>query len=76
MKKGQILEGKIEKVNFPNKGIAVVYGEEKTVVVKNAVEGQKVSFAVNKMRKGKAEGRLLEVVEKSPVEIESPCPHF
>lgn len=76
MKKGQILEGKIEKVNFPNKGIAVVDGEEKTVVVKNAVEGQKVSFAVNKMRKGKAEGRLLEVVEKSPVEIESPCPHF
>ena len=54
MKKGQILEGKIEKVNFPNKGLAVVYGEEKTVVVKNAVEGQKVSFAVNKMRKGKA----------------------
>ena len=76
MKKGQILEGKIEKVNFPNKGIAVVDGEEKTVVVKNTVEGQKVSFAVNKMRKGKAEGRLLEVIEKSPVEIESPCPHF
>ena len=76
MKKGQILEGKIEKVNFPNKGIAVVEGEEKTVVVKNTVEGQKVSFAVNKMRKGKAEGRLLEVVEKSPLEIESPCPHF
>lgn len=76
MKKGQILEGKIEKVNFPNKGIAVVEGEEKTVVVKNTVEGQKVFFAVNKMRKGKAEGRLLEVVEKSPLEIESPCPHF
>ena len=76
MKKGQILEGIIEKVNFPNKGIAVVCGEEKTVVVKNTVEGQKVSFAVNKMRKGKAEGRLLEVIEKSPVEIESPCPHF
>lgn len=76
MKKGQILEGKIEKINFPNKGIAVVDGEEKTVVVKNTVEGQKVSFVVNKMRKGKAEGRLMEVLEKSPLEIDSPCPHF
>lgn len=76
MKKGQILEGKIEKVSFPNKGIAVVEGEEKTVIVKNAIEGQKVSFAVNKIRKGKAEGRMLEVIEKSPLEIESKCPHF
>ena len=76
MKKGQILEGKIEKVEFPNKGVAVIPGEEKTVVVKNTVEGQTVRFAVNKIRKGKAEGRLLEVLEKSSMEVESPCPHF
>lgn len=76
MKKGQILEGRIDKIEFPNKGIAVIPGEEKTVVVKNTVEGQKVRFAVNKIRKGKAEGRLLEVLEKSPDEIQSPCPHF
>ena len=56
MKKGQILEGKIEKIIFPNKGMAIVDGEEKPVSVKNTVEGQKVSFAVNKMRRGKAEG--------------------
>ena len=76
MKKGQILEGKIEKVEFPNKGVAVIPGEEKNVVVKNTVEGQTVRFAVNKIRKGKAEGRLLEVLEKSSMEVESPCPHF
>ena len=28
------------------------------------------------MRKGKAEGRLLEVIEKSPLETGSPCSHF
>lgn len=76
MKKGQILEGIIEKVEFPNKGRACVEGEEKTVIVKNTVPGQKVRFAVNKMRKGQAEGRLLEVLEKSPEETEAACPHF
>ena len=43
-------------------------GEEKKVIVKNGIPGQKIRFAVNKMRKGKAEGRLLEVLEKSALE--------
>ena len=76
MKKGQILEGMIEKVEFPNKGIARIDGEEKNVIVKNTLPGQKVSFAVNKIRKGQAEGRLLQVLEPSPIEIEPMCPHF
>lgn len=37
------------------------------VIVKNAVPGQKVRFVINKKRKGKCEGRLLEVVEHSPI---------
>ena len=72
MKKGQVYEGIIEKVEFPNKGIVSVEGEEKKVLVKNGIPGQKIKFAVNKMRKGKAEGRLLEVVEKSPLEKREP----
>ena len=68
MKKGQVYEGMIEKVEFPNKGIVSVEGEDKKVIVKNGIPGQKIRFAVNKMRKGKAEGRLLEVLEKSPLE--------
>ena len=28
------------------------------------------TFSVNKVKKGKAEGRLLEVIEKAPQEIE------
>lgn len=76
MKKGQILEGKIEYVEFPNKGIVKIDGEEKRVIVKNGVPGQRIRFQINKIRKGKAEGRLLEVLEKSSEEIDAKCPHF
>ena len=72
MKKGQVYEGIIEKVEFPNKGIVKVAGEEKSVIVKNGIPGQVIRFAVNKMRKGKAEGRLLEVLEQSPLETRKP----
>ena len=72
MKKGQVYEGLIEKVEFPNKGIVSVEGEANKVIVKNGIPGQKIKFAVNKMRKGKAEGRLLEVLEKSPLETREP----
>ena len=74
MKKGQILEGIVQRVDFPNKGI--IETEDGTCVVKNALTGQRVKCSVNKVRKGKAEGRLLEVIEPSSLEIESPCPHF
>ena len=72
MKKGQVYEGIIEKVEFPNKGIVTVPEEGKTVIVKNGIPGQKVRFCVNKLRKGKAEGRLLEVIENSPLETREP----
>lgn len=72
MKKKQILEGWIEKVEFPNKGIVSVEGEEKKVIVKNGIPGQKVRFCINKIRKGQAEGRLLEVLEKSALETREP----
>src|SRR5699024_7962301 len=76
MKKGQVYEGRIETVEFPNKGKIYLPEEEKTVVVKNGVPGQKVRFSVNKIRKGKAEGWILEVLEPSEKEIAPSCPHF
>ena len=76
MKKGQVYEGIIESVEFPNKGRIYLPEEDRWVVVKNGVPGQKVRFSVNKIRKGKAEGRLLEVLEPSASEIPSVCPHF
>lgn len=72
MKKGQIFEGRIEKVDFPNKGFVWVPEEEKYVTVKNGIPGQKIRFVVNKFKRGNAEGRLLEVLEKSPLEMREP----
>ena len=75
MKKGDRVSGVIERIDFPNKGIMNV--DEERLVVKNALPGQKVLAAVTKKRKGKGEGRLLEVLERSPLETaEHPCRHF
>ena len=72
MKKGQICEGVIQRVDFPNKGMVYVPEEDRYVIVKNGIPGQKVRFAVNKFKKGNAEGRLLEVLEQSPLETREP----
>ena len=75
MKKGQIIEGIVECVEFPNKGI-VRTEDGGRVIVKNVVPGQKVSASINKVRKGKCEGRLLEVLERSAKEQpEAACIH-
>ena len=83
MKKGQTYTGVVDRVDFPNKGIVEIEIKQEdesikkeTCIVKNTLPGQKVTFMVNKVRKGKAEGRLLETEEVSPLETGSPCPHF
>ena len=75
MKKGEVYEAVVETIEFPNKGILHIDGER--VVVKNAIPGQKIRFAVSKKRNGRFEGRLLEVLLRSPLEkTEEACPHF
>ena len=77
MKKGDIIEAKIEEIRFPNKGI--MHAEDVEVTVKNALPGQLVRARVLKHRHGKAEGQLLEILERSPLEVpgnEIPCPKF
>ena len=59
-------------MEFPNKGVVTVAEEGKSVIVKNGIPGQKVKFCVNKFKRGNAEGRLLEVLEKSPLETRKP----
>ena len=83
MKKGQTYTGVVERGDFPNKGIINIETvledgaiKQETCVVKNTLPGQKVTFMVNKIRKGKAEGHLLNVEECSALEAGSPCPHF
>ncbi|MCQ2519151.1 MAG: 23S rRNA (uracil-5-)-methyltransferase RumA, partial [Lachnospiraceae bacterium] len=74
MKKGQELIGIVKEINFPNK--SVIETEEGYVSAKNALPGDKVKVRISKLRKGKPEATVLEVVEKSPKAIESQCPHF
>lgn len=75
MKKGDIYEGIIENYDFPNKGSLVA--EDRKVVIKGALKGQKVRFMITKKKSGIAEGRLLEVLGKSPLEDYKPaCPYF
>ena len=45
MKKGEVYEGIIEQIEFPNKGKVVVDGQ--TVIVKNLFNVQKFSFMIN-----------------------------
>lgn len=70
MKKGEILEGIIQEVEFPNKGRVLT--DEGEVTVKNGIPGQRVRFVINKKRRNQAEGRLLEVLENSPLEKRDP----
>ena len=75
MKKGEIYEGVIEKVDFPNKGY--VFVEDQKILIKNGIPGQKVRFMIQKKRSGRAQGRILEVMEKSPLETREPvCSNF
>ncbi len=122
MKKGQIRQGTVIDVKFPNKGIvkleppcrgAADSGDEagrkaasggnaagseaegdaasggkaagsqasrpdseEYAVVKNVLPGQLLSVMIGKVRKGKGEGRALQVLKPSPDEIPAPCPHF
>lgn len=80
MKKGSVYEGVVERVDFPNKGRVTVISESEDngakVTVKNAIPGQKIRFMVNKKKKDRFEGRLLDVIEKSDIETEDVCPYF
>lgn len=75
MKKGDLFEGYVEIIEFPNKGIVTVDGVR--IVVKNAVPGQKIQGVLTRKRNGKCEGRLLQVLELSPAERpQEACAHF
>lgn len=83
MKKGEIREGIVEKVKFPNKGCvrllpAEEQKEEKAeyAEVKNVIPGQRISVRITKVRRGKGEGQQLALLAPSPEEIKAPCPHF
>lgn len=74
MKKNEIIEFVIDKVDFPNKGHGTYEGEK--IRFKGGIAGQKVQARVHRKRKGYVEVKILDVIEKSPIQSEFACPHF
>lgn len=74
MKKGDIYEAVVENYDFPNKGSLTL--EDRKVTIKGALPGQKVRFMVTKRKSGMAEGRILEVLERAPMEDAEPSCSF
>ena len=75
MKKGTIIDGVVEQVDFPNKGRVVT--EEGKVLVKGVLPGQQVRMRITKSRNQRYEGNLLEVLKKGEIETCEPvCPQF
>lgn len=73
-KKKKEFQVKIEKTEFPNKGIGTY--NDKKVVVKGATSGQIVKVRTKKNRKNKIDANLIEVIERSEREIKPQCVHF
>ena len=72
VKRGQVLELKIEDYAFGGKGIARIRNEhgEFVVFVPNTLPGQLVKAQVKKTSKKYAECKLFEVLEPSPDEVD------
>ena len=76
MKRGDILEGTVIKLYFPNKGV-VRTPEGDELRVKGVLPGQRVQIRVKKSSHAKAQAQLIQVLEKSELESrQEVCPHF
>lgn len=82
MKKGNFYTGIAGEVAYPNRtAVKVTESEDpedvgRTVTVKNVIPGRKIRFLLNKNRRDNPSGICREVLERSPLETQTPCPHF
>lgn len=75
-KKNEIINGLIEKVKFPNKGIMYIEEERIPVLVPDTFPGQKVRVRLQRKRKGTWEGRALEHLENPTHFVKPSCEYF
>jgi 23S rRNA (uracil1939-C5)-methyltransferase len=71
VKKGQILQLKIEKLIFGGRGLAWVDGF--ALFVERTVPGDEVRARVFRKKRNHAEARVLELVHPSPFRVAPPC---
>ena len=74
MKRRDIIEFEVGSMEFGGESSTLI-GKRK-VKMKGGITGQKVKAIVKKARSEKAEVKLLEVMENSPIETEEVCAHF
>lgn len=72
--RGEIVELVIQDYSFGGRGVSKIATEQGNfiVFVDNAFPGQKVKVKIDVKRKRHAEAKLLEVVERSSLEVEQP----
>lgn len=75
MKKGIELELDIVGIDYPNKPFGI-YEDRKIYPQGNFAVGSKVRGIITRIRSKKVEMKKVEVIEKSPFEIDPQCPHF
>ena len=80
LKKSDIIEVEIIDYVFGGKGIAKINldnNDNKFVVfVDSTYPGDKVLTEIKKVKKNYAEGKLVEVIEKSQYRVEAVCEHY
>ena len=76
VKRGEILEVKIQDYAFGGKGIAKIENEHgaSIVFVPNSLPGQLVKVQIQKAKKTYAESKLLEVIERAEDEVDFSLP--
>ncbi|MCF6466720.1 23S rRNA (uracil(1939)-C(5))-methyltransferase RlmD [Clostridium sp. Cult2] len=70
-RKNNVIEIEIIDTIFPNKSIGKYEG--KTIMFKGGIKGQKVKVLLNRKKKDNMEGKLIEVLERSPLEKNISC---
>lgn len=78
MKKGETHQLTIEKMAYKAIGIAFLETEQGRLVVfvPNTIPGEVCNVLIVKKKKGYIEGRKIEKLKASPMEITAPCPYF
>lgn len=74
MKKRELIDLYIEETEFG--GESYGFYENQKIIFKGGIPGQKVHVMIKKIRKNKIEGKILSVIESSPLEKERTCDHF
>ena len=74
MKRKDIIEFEIDKMEFGGQSVSLLDGKD--IYMKGGITGQKVKAVVQKARSKKAEVKLLEVLENSSIETNKTCKHF